>query len=83
MTETSSDFLSSMAARIAASDAKADAELAEIMAGRPYKKRAVKADPETDGTEKKAPARSASTRKAPATPRKPRAKRAPTKQAAE
>lgn len=73
MSETPSDFLSDLARRIAVSDAKADAELADIMAGRPYKKRpAPQAASEEGAPEKKAPVA-----------RKPRAKRAPAKKAAE
>ena len=74
MSETTTDFLSDLARRIAISDAKVDAELADIMAGRPYKKRVVepKADSSTSAAEKKAPA-----------VRKPRAKRTPTAKAAE
>ncbi|MEP7292264.1 MAG: hypothetical protein ABI835_10790 [Chloroflexota bacterium] len=70
MSETGSNFLSDMARRVADSDAKADAELADILAGRPYKKRPTAPKAAADGSvpEKKAPA-----------PRKPRAKRAPKK----
>ena len=74
MSETTSDFLSELARKIAISDAKVDAELADIMAGRPYKKRAVAPAPASDqgAAEKKAPAA-----------RKPRAKRTPTKKTSE
>lgn len=65
MPETTSDFLSDLAERIKASDAKLNAELAEIMAGRPYKKRAAPQETQdVNPAEKKAPAA-----------RKPRAKR--------
>ncbi len=73
MSETTSDFLSELAKKIAVSDAKADAELADILAGRPYKKRAApKAEAAEGEVEKKAPA-----------VRKPRAKRAPAKKSTE
>jgi hypothetical protein len=74
MSEITSDFLSELARKIAISDAKADAELADIMAGRPYKKRAAAPEPASDqgATEKKAPAA-----------RKPRAKRTPAKKTSE
>ena len=74
MSETGSTFLSDIARRVADSDAKADAGLADILAGRPYKKRtpAPKAAAEGGVPEKKV-----------AAPRKPRAKRAPKKPATE
>ena len=67
MSETGNEFLSEIAKKVAASDAKADADLADILAGRPYKKRIAAPKPAapTDGSE---PA-----------PKKPRAKRAPAK----
>lgn len=65
MSETTSEFLSDLAERIKASDAKLNAELADIMAGRPYKKRAAPQENQAaNPVEKKAPA-----------VRKPRAKR--------
>ena len=67
MSETGNEFLSEIARKVAVSDAKADADLADILAGRPYKKRIAAPKPAapTDGSE---PA-----------PKKPRAKRAPAK----
>lgn|GEM_PF-3945365 len=73
MSETTSDFLSELARKIAISDAQVDAELADIMAGRPHKKRAAAPQAASD----EAP----SEKKAPAT-RKPRAKRTPAAKAA-
>lgn len=67
MSETANEFLSEIAKKVAASDAKADADLADILAGRPYKKRipAPKAAAPADGQ--------------PAPAKKPRARRAPAK----
>jgi hypothetical protein len=65
MTNSGTDFLADLAQRVAASDAQADAELADILAGRPFKKRAPK--PKADAEA------------APAAPKKPRAKRKTTK----
>ena len=66
MSETGNVFLSEIARKVAVSDAKADADLADILAGRPYKKRIAAPKPApADGSE---PA-----------PKKPRAKRAPAK----
>lgn len=67
MSETANEFLSEIAKKVAASDAKADADLADILAGRPYKKRIA------------APKAEAGTVAKTAAPRKPRAKRAPAK----
>ncbi len=39
MPNTAQEFLAGIAAKVAASDAKADADLADILAGRPLKKR--------------------------------------------
>jgi len=66
MSETGNEFLSEIAKKVAASDAKADADLADILAGRPYKKRipAPKAEATAETSE---------------TPKKPRAKRATAK----
>jgi hypothetical protein len=66
MSETENEFLSEIARKVAVSDAKADADLADILAGRPYKKRIAAPKPETP----KDPS---------AAPKKPRAKRAPAK----
>ena len=65
MTEKANEFLSEIAKKVAASDAQANSDLADIMAGRPYKRRVVKAD--------------AVTGDAPVPAKKPRAKRAPAK----
>ena len=67
MSETANEFLSEIAKKVAASDAKADSDLADILAGRPYKKRitAPKAAATADGQ--------------PAPAKKPRARRAPAK----
>ena len=67
MSETGNEFLSEIAKKVAASDAKADADLADILAGRPYKKRI--APPKAE----------ASKNESEAAPKKPRAKRAPAK----
>ena len=40
MANQASEFLSSLAQKVADSDAKANADLADIMAGRPFKKQA-------------------------------------------
>ena len=63
MPETGNEFLSEIARKVAASDAKADADLADILAGRPFKKTVA---PKAEGSAENA---------APA-PKKPRAKRA-------
>lgn len=63
MSKTAGEYLADIAAKVAESDAKADAELADILAGRTHKKRAPAA-----------PAAAAST--APAV-KKPRARRKP------
>jgi hypothetical protein len=39
MPNSANEFLAEIAAKVAASDAKADADLADILAGRPMKKR--------------------------------------------
>ena len=70
MSETGSEFLTEIARKVAASDAKADADLADILAGRPYKRRTPPA-PKAGAVEA-----------APAAPKKPRAKRAPAKKPA-
>lgn len=67
MSETANEFLSEIAKKVAASDAKADADLADILAGRPYKKRIA------------APKTAAPSDGSPAPVKKPRAKRAPAK----
>jgi hypothetical protein len=66
MSEKTSEFLSDIARKVAESDAQANADLADIMAGRPYKRK--KVDPKAEGADK-----------APAAEKKPRAKRAPAK----
>ncbi len=66
MSETENEFLSEIARKVAVSDAKADADLADILAGRPYKKRL--AAPKPAAAEDSGEA-----------PKKPRAKRAPAK----
>jgi hypothetical protein len=68
MTDKTSEFLSEIQRKVAASDAQANSDLADIMAGRPYKRRVVKAE--------------AATGDAPAPEKKPRAKRAPRKRPA-
>ena len=65
MSEKTDEFLSEIQRKVAASDAQANSDLADIMAGRPYKRRVVKAE--------------AATGDAPAPAKKPRAKRAPAK----
>jgi len=67
MTNSGSEFLSELAQRVAASDAQADAELADILAGRPFKKRTPKPKPV-----------SADAAAITAAPKKPRARRKPT-----
>jgi len=64
MSEPKSDFLAEIAQKVAASDAKADADLADILAGRPFKR--------THAPKAEAP-------EAPAAPKKARARRAPAK----
>ena len=64
MSETENEFLSEIARKVAVSDAKADADLADILAGRPYKKRIAAPKP-------------AAAEGSTAAPKKPRAKRAP------
>ncbi len=64
MSDTGSEFLSEIARKVAASDAKAAADFADIMAGRPYK-RTTKPKTTEEATA------------AAAAPRKPRAKRTP------
>ncbi len=65
MTEKPNEFLSEIAKKVAASDAQANADLADILAGRPYKRRVVKAEEATGDK--------------PVPVKKPRAKRAPAK----
>jgi hypothetical protein len=66
MTDVANDYISEIQRKVAASDAQANADLADIMAGRPYKRQTPKPKAETaDGT--------------PAAEKKPRAKRAPKK----
>lgn len=65
MSDTQSDFLSRLAQRVADSDAQAAAAFADIMAGKPFKKRDAPPKPKA---EKKS-----------TTPKKPRAKRKPKK----
>jgi hypothetical protein len=62
MSDTGNEFLSEIARKVAASDAKADADLADILAGRPFKRTFA---PEAETPQK------------PPVARKPRAKRAP------
>ncbi|HVU12627.1 MAG TPA: hypothetical protein VHD90_15190 [Phototrophicaceae bacterium] len=63
---TQDEFLAEIARKVAASDAKADADLADILAGRPFhRSHPPKAETEANT--------------APPAPRKPRAKRAPAK----
>ena len=64
MSDTGSEFLSEIARKVAASDAKADADLADILAGRPFKRTVV---PKAETPETPTPAK------------KPRARRAPVK----
>ena len=47
MPNTANEFLADIAAKVAASDAKADADLADILAGRPLKRRTPKKPVET------------------------------------
>jgi hypothetical protein len=63
MSETGNEFLSDIARRVAAIDAQADAEIADIMAGRPFHRRVKSAKAEAGGE--------------PAPVKKPRAKRQP------
>lgn len=65
MPNSANEFLAEIAAKVAASDAKADADLADILAGRPLKKRTPAPTTDEEG----------STR--PAAARKPRARRKP------
>ncbi|MFN8450108.1 MAG: hypothetical protein U0521_16375 [Anaerolineae bacterium] len=57
MSDTGSDFLAEIARKVAASDAKADADLADILAGRPYHRRVDKAKtaPDDDSAPAKKP----------------------------
>ena len=61
MSDIGSEFLAEIARKVAASDAQADADLAAILAGRPYHRRVAKPKPEPGET--------------PAPVRKPRARR--------
>jgi hypothetical protein len=63
MSETGSEFLTEISRKVAAIDAQADAEIADILAGRPFQRRVQKAKAEAG--EAAAPAK------------KPRAKRQP------
>ena len=64
MPNSANEFLAEIAAKVAASDAKADADLADILAGRPLKKRTPASKPAEASTSKP-------------TARKPRARRKP------
>ncbi len=70
MSDQASEFLAEIARKVAASDAKADADLADILAGRPFKRtHAPKAGtPETEAPPKKPRARRTTTRKPAAKP---------------
>lgn len=70
MSDHQSDFLARLAQRVADSDAQVDADLADIKAGRPFKRR--EAPPKAKAARKPAA-------KDPAAPKKPRAKRKPKK----
>ena len=65
MTDVANDYISEIQRKVAASDAQANADLADIMAGRPYKRHTPAPKAEVEG--------------APAPAKKPRAKRAPAK----
>ncbi len=66
MPNSANEFLADIAAKVAASDAKADADLADILAGRPLKKR-TPAPKEAEAGTKQPVARKPRTRRKPKT----------------
>jgi hypothetical protein len=68
MSDTANEFLSEIAKKVAASDAKADADLADILAGRPYKKRIAAPKAESAAPKEKPAPRKARPKRAPKRP---------------